>query len=755
MKNIKDFIDANWYTVPLKGKLERLADGKKTLPTFPENWKDTYSTKFNKKVTELGGVITGYKSNIIAIDCDSDASYKIFKALDPDYEAVMLSRGKTDKEGNPVNAATIIYEYVDELEESFSLPYGNVMAMDFYSTKGFIYLPTDKNTSKVPWTKIPELKKPPKEVIALLRSLKPVRIKEEVLPDKKRLLNLNPQITNLVKDKKVEKALFKILTPKDFRDCPEYINRGFLHPNEVPDGRGSEYLSKVSAVLGADCSIDEELYNDAIITINNFFDQPMQNSRLASTIIEPMIEERSSINGTPIWQYDENWQDGLVTITTKLNTTFDLFYDMHRRIFYAVNVLDEVVQEFQKDSDLFSFLEAIAKEAPGRKETKSAMPLVSVMSTPKMDFGFFGDNREHFNTFRSSIPLSIFKNPQSYKDNYAPPTHILEYFRYLIPDDYMRNYLFKFLRRKFDLFEYSPVVLYLLGVSGSGKDLFVSIIEEIMGTNNVAKPLAREFVEKHNGWMVDKYFAQLDEYGDQLHRTEDKDMAKGLIKAYSGKKTVQIRQMRTDGFQYTHNVTFIATANTNPITFDADDRRIALFPTPNVLRFQPLAEELGLEEFVNRILNEINDFAYWLATSIENATLEDYQLPPETHDKKKLIATKLNAGSSIAYHLENHLFTELAELAETCGVSELFLEAGENRITEDKLFELYDEMTNGNGTKRGLTIAMKSFDKVPSTRKGKKAYYYKIPGLQKAMGNYMTPVEVNDTSTLNLELKHD
>lgn len=736
MKNIQPFINLGWHTVPLKGKLKRLDNGKKTIPYFPENFKEYYTDNFNNDATALGGVMTGPASGIIAIDCDNEATYKIFCSLDPEYDFHFVSKGKG------YAAGTIIYKYTEELEESFGIKNNN-LELDFYSTKGFVYLPTEENKTKETLTTIPNLKEPPNEIIALLRSLKPVklRVAETEVRNKNWKLNLAPQLQQFLTNKTVTKALFKTLTPRDFRTTDEYLENSFCHPKNIADGRGSEYLSKVSAILGADESVDEDLYTKVILMINDFFDEPMERKRLSSTIIEPMIEERSKINGEVIWRYDKHWQENSTIIISKLNSSLHVFFDMHREAYYAVDIANEHIHSFDKDSNLYSFLEAIAVDLPSKKELKSSMPLVKVISTPKHPFGFYGDNKDIFNVFVPTVPLMIFKDPQSYAKNYTYPKTVLQFLDHLVPDDYMRSYLLKFLRRKLDKFEYSPVVLYMLGASGSGKDLFVQLLSAIIGNQAIAKPTAKEFVEKHNGWMLDKYFAHLDEYGDQLTKFHEQEEAKGKIKAWSGKPEVSIRSMRSDGFSYEHNITFIMTANKNPLTFDADDRRIALFDTPEKLRFLPAVEEQGLEVFVAKLFDEINDFAYWLSTERENATLDEYMSPPETKDKKLLIASRLSAGARIAFYLSNGLFEEFEQMAADYGIESIFGKVQENKIYEDDLFNLYMELTEDQGTKRGLTAAMKQFEKLPTTRDGSKAYWYKIPGLR-AMGNMtFSPIE--------------
>ena len=742
MNTIKPFIDLGWFTVPLGGELKRLSNGKKTIPEFPKNFREKYATEFNRVNAELGGVITGPQSKIVAIDCDNDVTYEIFKTLDPDYDCHFVSKGKTYPDGTAMVAGTIIYEYTEELETSFSVR-NDKLNLDFYSTHGFVYLPTYANKTKEMWTEVKTIKPMPPQILALLRSLQLQKLStsETEVRNKNWVYHLAPQIKQLVTNKQVTKNLFKILTPKDFRNTPEYLANNYLDPKDVVDGRGSEYLSKVSAILGADESIDEELYSQAMLVINGLFSEPMSRKRLMSTIIEPMIEERAAINGEVIWRYNKDWEAHATILVTKLNSSLHVFFDMARRMYYAIDIPGEEIHAFNSDREFFSFLEAICTEMVAKKELKTLLPLVKVISTPKYKFGFYGSNKDTFNTFIPTIPLMVFKDPESYAKSYTYPQATLTFLESLVPDTFMRNYLLRFLKRKLTTFDYSPVILYFIGVSGSGKDTFVQLLSMIIGENSIAKPSAKEFLEKHNGWMLDKYFAHLDEYGDQLSYHSEQEEAKGKIKAWSGKQNISIREMRSDGFSYDHSITFVVTANKNPITFDEDDRRVAYFDTPNNLRFHPLAEEIGVSAFRNRVMSEINDFAYYLATKVEMASADEYVLPPETEDKKRLIASKLNAGQKLAFFLSNNLFKDFSQLLMEYDMMQVLDYAAEGRICEDDLFNLYIEMTDDQGTKRGLTVAMKQFEKIPSTKDGKKTYFYRIPGLKSIQTTALTPIE--------------
>jgi len=143
----------------------------------------------------------------------------------------------------------------------------------------------------------------------------------------------------------------------------------------------------------------------------------------------------------------------------------------------------------------------------------------------------------------------------------------------------------------------------------------------------------------------------------------------------------------------------------------------------------------------NQIHTEVNDFAYYLATEVDNASIDEYMEPPETLDKKILIASKFSAGNKIAFLLHSGMYTELEKITRELDVKNVFNGCADGRIYEDDLFELYDEMTEGKGTKRGLAAAMKEFEKVPTTYKGAKAYYYYVPGIKGYRPSAFTPIE--------------
>jgi energy-coupling factor transporter ATP-binding protein EcfA2 len=268
-------------------------------------------------------------------------------------------------------------------------------------------------------------------------------------------------------------------------------------------------------------------------------------------------------------------------------------------------------------------------------------------------------------------------------------------------------------------------VLYFLGISGSGKDTFVSLLEQILGEENeyIAKPSANEFIEKHNGWLIDKYFAQLDEYGDQLQIFSQKQEALGKIKSYTGKKVIQIRQMRADGYALKHAITFILTANTNPLVIDENDRRILLIETPNILREADwIQAEGGMTLVIDKLQTEIKDFAYYLATEVEALAMDEYNNPPLSGSKVRLIAQMLQPADKLIFSLKHQLVESILDMIEEADFNpfDSIKDVSENGLHELLINAYPDQQIS----KKSLSIAIKKYgiNKLPTTRSGVKDY---------------------------------
>lgn len=656
MDNIQPYIDAGWHTVPLAGALVRNEDGSKTVPQFEKDWKAHYSKHFNTKVTALGGAITGQISNIVAIDCDDQHTLDMFKALDPDYDHVYLSLGK------PSGGGTIIYSWAEHIPTSFAI-HSPLMQLDFYNNDGFIYLPTKANTTKVTPAELLPIKPMPVLVERLIANLheqyalaKGQRTK--LATDTPAVQRYQHSIVEQLVMKKTMDKSHAALTPKDFRSLPAYKEKGWLHPNEVPDGRGSEYLSKISAILGADPSIDEDLYIDAINVINSMWSSPLPNNRLMATVIQPMLSGSATIGGSPIWQYDEDWESKGFNFVSKLDEVHECFFDDIKNLYFVLNTVTADLKQFETATTLTSFVETASKLVYKRSKIVSAMPIIRTIMSPALPEGYIDGQVRQMNLFKRTPELSVLYTPEEYQ-NYKRPEVTLQFLASLVPDDSDRNYLLAWLKRKLLTFEYSPVVIYFLGASGSGKDTFVNILRRFMGPRTFAKPSANEFVSQFNGWLENAYFVHLDEYGDQLNK-HDKDVAKGRIKAYTGSSSTQIRRMHSDGYEAKHSATFVMTANKNPLSFDADDRRFFYIKTPNILVNQDWVQALGgTARLIDAIESESLDFAYYLASEVNQLSASAYMAPPRSEAKDKLVTSSLSPLHQLAVYLRDCKWQDL------------------------------------------------------------------------------------------------
>jgi len=723
MDSIKPFIDAGWHTVPLGGELRRLENGKKTLPEFPHNWREICTKKKNVKPTAIGGAITGRVSGIFAIDCDNAATYQMFRALDPDYDAVLVSIGKGKEAG------TIVYKYNAEVPDTFSLANAEGLQLDVYADNGFIYLPTAPNKTKQPWQ--PEqlncIREAPASVILLLKQLKKLKERapaaESKAADTSRMY-LAPLLEQFVEHNgKFDSSLFRVLTPKAFRDEPQYRKDGFLHPTNVPEGRGSEYLMRISAMLGYDESVSQDLYVQVMHHINNMFSDPMDADRFDQTVLSPMLDGKSTHDGEVIWRHNPEWEQLRLTFRTKRGTTIDVGIDDMRNVYYCFDMAANDVRSFDRDSELLAYVDAIAYNPMKRPEFKQRLPLIRVHSDPAQPWGFISSglpNIQAFNVFKRSFELEILHNPTIYAQEYREPTTVINYLKGLVPDDDDRLYLLQFLKCKLSTFRYSPVILYFLGVHGSGKDTLVKLIEKIVG--NVARPTVREFLELYNGWLTDTYFVQLDEYGNQLTSAREKDEALGKIKAYTGKREVQIRQMRTDSYQITHNATFIMTANKNPLLLEEGDRRVALMLTPNKL----VDQDWFNQDSWDNIMAESKDFCYWLATEVPDIDPLRYMEPPETPAKREVIADSMYASERVAYAMKRSMASYLIKLGERYNAPNFVLGVKRGRVYIEELEELYDELTDYKGDIKALSRALKLHGVIgqQTTRSGSKTTVY-------------------------------
>ena len=719
---IEPFITLGLHTVPLNGK-HIYRDGKdKKGYSFPSNWQKQFAEEKNELSTVIGGLLPS--GDVVAIDADDDSTYDLFRSLDPTNTAFFDSIDKVDKDGNKLRSGTIIYNASNKTPPSFRATNGS--ALDYYSGTGLIFLPTAKNETKTTWLE-------DEEGNLFNQDKQPVVLKDmpQVVIDLLTIIKLKPPIDKTVGSTATHSnsrgfmgsklanydlatgeyfsELTKYLTPKEYRSTL-YTKQGHLHPNDLPQGAsGHIYLFKIASILAGDNTVDKELFRDTLYYFNDLWDTPMATKTLEKTIIVPILRGQLNPNGEEYWQYDEEWADAQgYRVTAKRNyEQLEVFYDSSKQQYYIHSLEADTVQSIGDINTLTKYLRG-AVGLVDQKRIFSDATDIHTYSLPNQDFGYF-NNSQDFNLFKASIELMILNEPKQHEDEYKLPNEFIDYIQHFIPSEEQRVYFLRFLRTKLTTFGYTPVVPYIIGVQGSGKNTIMTVLQNILGGSQYVKTDVGgdQFLEKYNSWLMDTYFVQLNELGDTLTSQNDKKKAQGILKNYTGSKEFECRAMHTDTFTYPQTATFIMTANHSPLSIEDNDRRLYYIATPNTFDHSPQCVASDPVTVHEAIMAQTKDICYWLATEFTNLQSHEYVRAPEAEGKTAMIFESLNSSTKISWALSNGHFDMLMEWL----IDPMALFNAE--VTNDKLWLVnivtaYQHHSSTEDAEKVIKLAMKA-----------------------------------------------
>jgi len=760
IQSIQPFIDLELHTIPLNGKhIKRDSKGKKHGFSMPSNWQEQYSKHLNELATPLGGLITG-KDGLVAIDCDDKKTYDLFRQLDSANTAYFNSIGKLDKKGNLLECGTILYKHDDSLPISFRT--NNGYDLDYYNGSGFVFLPTVHNETKTVWLEN-DNKLYNQDGLEVIFHSMPSTVKDLL-----ELLHVRPEpaktiattTTSLSSRGFLAKALVgvdfkeynplvtKILTPKEYRSA-KYVKQGHLHPNDI-QGSGHMYLFKIACILAGDNTVDKDLFRDIMDYLNQLWDEPMSDKLLEKTIIAPIISGRSinQTTGDPYWTYDENWETvaGWSVIDKMDGYLWDIFYDPFKSQYFLYNTITERIEQRDDESRLIKHIRASTIGKFNQAEVIQEMNNLLTIVEPSQDFGYLNDDM-NFNLFKPTESLKVLHDPEAYADSYKIPTEFIDYMEHFIPSEQQRNYLLSLIRTKLTTFNYSPVVPYIIGVQGSGKNTLISVIANMLGHQYVVPDVTgSQFIEKYNDWMVDKYVVHLNEMAETLPTAKERKEAQGKLKTYTGSTIMQVRAMRTGYVQTEMRAMFIMTANSSPLTIEDKDRRLYYISTPNVFDFSPQCQASSPTAIYNAIMRQTKDIAYYLATEIENLSDMDYIRAPEHEGKNSMIFLSLNTSNKIGWALANGEFDLLVDFL--INPDPLFEDKESGRVTLASLVKVYEEQSKTDDAEHTMSTIMKQVG-LDQKRGSANAKYYIIDGL--ADYNYKMPISDDEAETIPLE----
>jgi len=696
MTDISQYITAGWHTIPhTRDTIVR--EGRTKVFGVPTKWQ-RYKEEWNEIATPVGSVIPGPQSNLIVIDCDSTETTELFEQLLPEYKAVTYSIDKTDKDGKDVKGSNWFFFY----QPNIPVLHNGLYNLEIFSGDGDtqqVFLPTAGNKTKTSWDYLPQLMDIPHSLVTLLKvwakaSRPSSPTMQSTTTKGQHTFNLAPLIEKQLSRDSIIPQLFSIITPSDFRN-DLYREKGYLHPNDIVDGSGNDYMIKVSAILGSDCSISKDLYTRMMNYINDLWEQPYSAQEISKRV-DRMTSGMARMNNSPIWQYDSQWEHARFMDHNKIEEMVEYFIDPALLEVIEVNHTTHVTRVLKKGlATALTQLTTKGKDFIGKNKVEKfqlAIPAMVKVTRPNLPFGPLAEDRFKYNSFMASPALEVIRNPDTYKERYKHPTEFVAYMESLVPKKLERTYLLRHLLTKLSTFGYSPAVYYFVGVPGSGKGLFVSLISKMMGGEQyVGQNLgSSEILGVTNGWLEGLLFAHFDELHDTLGKYEDRKKANGNIKKWSGSDIFQLRRMHTEAVPEPMMATFILTQNGSAFNMDVGDRRYLYMDTPNVLD-KDLAESM-----VDMIATRVEDIAYYLQNEYEQLPVHEYVKPPMTDDKLQSIMGNQPAEIKILSAIDNRNYDLLYQLAIDSGIDMDILTQyrSKNLIYEDALIWMYKGLTD-------------------------------------------------------------
>ena len=685
LNSLAPFIDAGWWTAPLKSpQITRDSRGKKVFQA-PKNW-NQYKDIFNETPSPVGAVMTGEASGVCVLDCDSESITHLALGIVPnDYQGITKSVGKLGSDQQAIEAVSIFFKFQESYPQTMN---NGPMGLEWFNggSARMVFLPTEGNTTKQPWDKVPELIDCPQALLDLIDAFSQ---KTQVVTTKHyeatNSTNLAPMLIRELALNRLDDSLFTIITPKMFR----HLSRT-LHPQDIPKGSGSNYMVRVSAILGADESVDDELYKRFMNYLNVLRKTPADPERLDREIITPMITGTAQIDNQPIWQYNEHWEKDRLTVVSKLGHNMEYLYDSMTKSMYEVNHSRGLVSTISRHQIVEVVSSVSDKKLPSQQlKFMQQLPNYEVGLHPDKPFGPI--NRYEYNTFKMSAHLETLHNPTEYsKTDEAEEgkRQFQVYMENLIPHEPDRTYLLNHLYTKLMTFQYSAVVYYIVGVPGSGKGTLVRIIDKLIGSTYISKELGKnEITEKYNEWLLGKYFVHFDELHNQMD-TREARAANERIKSWTGADSFPLRKMRADSEPNVPMLaTFIFTQNGNKMQFDENDRRYLYIDTPNVMTDD-------LAEFFDDISDEkMQGIAHYIGTSYRLLKHKEYKAPPYSEHKRQQIIDKMPTVDRIMYYIKEEDYDKLFTMVMECGIatSEFLSGQAKNRVYTDMLVKIVEE----------------------------------------------------------------
>ena len=510
-------------------------------------------------------------------------------------------------------------------------------------------------------------------------------------------------------------------------------------PVPIPQGQSNEIYKNLSTRLACDETVS---WDDYLATVQKFnaHHQRKTPAELAAEVtnrMKPDPKTNKSVNG--LWAYDKNKQVGTFATTHKrYRTTINVYYD-HNTGEYIISYPNKdsipTLQVKKTKTIYLDLIEKISADSAAKLKRTDKIPAVYTITDYGQAYGY----NKYTNTFNKAIvgpELAAFHGAKPLE--YKPPEDLLKVCEFMWGDEY--EYLLASTKYRYAHFKFSPVITFLQGAEGSGKDLTVWLLTKPFPTDSQLLD-ASLMNDKHSNWQTEPN-AIVSEIGDW--RAQDRDVLLAKMKTIAGSNgVVTYRGMQQTAVTQQSLIKIWVTANkwvklhTDPLS----QRRIHPVYMP-----KPLNKELGgpySEHYLRQIFSQENvlNFYYWLGNECElSIPLDQYIVPTSRHASesyKTYIENTQSVSDQVSILLYNRNWEDLQKIFAIYNLTIddftwKYNKAGNIVMAAARLKDVF-------GAKNGGDIINKTIDRLTSDKEGNKRLKFDRDIVEKFITIYEAP----------------
>lgn len=411
----------------------------------------------------------------------------------------------------------------------------------------------------------------------------------------------------------------------------QQFNEFYNIPHEIPPGQSNHHYLKLSTRLGCDETIGQDDYRAVMLKFNDFH-QRKTNEELQNEIMRRMLN-----NSNGLWKYDPLKRENTATFVTahkRYKTQISSYYNLNTSE-YIVHYLDHHgLDQLLTLSNKTQYLDVMEKISQLRSDAlrrqTGNIQAVEVIHDYKIKSGYHHST----NTFNTAYPnsnLAAFAG--SKPEDYKKPEELIALMEYMWAEE--TDYMLATTKHRYSTFQFSPVVTFLKGTEGSGKDLSIALLTA--GFSQDPQHLNYALLkDKHASWQTGEN-AVFSEIGSW--KTFEKDDLLAELKTISGSNgKVTYRAMQQVARVVPTMIKIWITANewvklhTDPVT----QRRIHIVYMPRPLEAASGGPYSSAD--IERICSAENilNFYYWLGNEYRPGafTLDQYMNAKSRHQSK-------------------------------------------------------------------------------------------------------------------------